>query len=252
MGNFTRTYRPWVLAAFIGLVFSTSARGAPPHPKGPDRGPELAPLQSLKVIPGRVAELTKNKPGDVDGFKLESGQQVHFPPHHGKAISGLIQQGTDVCVFASVKSRPDGKEFMEVVVLQIGEEAIMITGAMTKPLSKPDEEHAQPAKPNESSMSASGKIASFHKNHDGDVDGFELDDKTIVKFPPHEGGKVESSVRVGSAIIVRGRRHETPKGDVHLQAERIVNGDQILVIEGPKPKPPNHDDPKPDRVGKSK
>lgn len=52
-----------------------------------------------------------------------------------------------------------------------------------------------------------------------------------------------ASVQLGSEVVVDGRRHETPKGDVHLHADRILTGDYVLAIDRPEPK--KHDGPPP-------
>jgi len=66
----------------------------------------------------------------------------------------------------------------------------------------------------EAPLQVTGTLTEFHFNHHGDVDGFRLDDNTEVKFPPHLMAQLESCAGVGDAVLVQGRRHLTPTGDV--------------------------------------
>ena len=84
-------------------------------------------------------------------------------------------------------------------------------------------------------MKANGKIVSFHENKQGDVDGFLLSDDTTVKFPPHTGESMVKGLKIGSEVNVNGRRHETPKGEVHLHAVDITANGIVHTINSPKP-----------------
>lgn len=93
-------------------------------------------------------------------------------------------------------------------------------------------------------MKAKGTISSFHENHHGDVDGFTLDDDTEVKFPPHVGESLQDGMSVGTKVNVKGQRHETPEGDIHLHADEITADGYTYTIDQPKgPKPPKHGPP---------
>ncbi len=91
----------------------------------------------------------------------------------------------------------------------------------------------------EKPMKAKGKIVSFHENKHGDVDGFLLSDDTTVKFPPHMGESLVKELKIGIVVSVNGRRHETPKGEVHLHAVDITANGNVHTIDSPKP--PKHD-----------
>ncbi len=87
-------------------------------------------------------------------------------------------------------------------------------------------------------MKAKGKIVEIQENKHGDADGFLLSDGTTVKFPPHVGESLMNDLKVGKLIDVNGRRHETPKGEVHLHADEIISGGYTYTIDSPKP--PKH------------
>jgi len=238
-----------------GLFAYSFVNAAPPkhHADGDAPGHQHAALERLTVVSGKIADWTTNKPGDVDGFRLDSQALVHFPPHHGDAMQEWLKPDEAVTVFAKPKSRSDGGEVMEAVIIQSGDTAMHVPGPAPKPepKSRPttdghkhehehEHEHEHDAKKPEPPMSARGKITSLQENQHGDVDGLVIDEETEVKFPPHMGLSVLASVQVGSEVVVDGRRHETPKGEIHLHADKIASGDTVIEIERPEPKP--HDE----------
>ncbi len=79
-------------------------------------------------------------------------------------------------------------------------------------------------------MQALGRIVSFHQNKHGDIDGFDLDEDTIVRFPPHLGALVTSQLKLGTKVDVQGRRHRTSHGEIHLHAESLrIRGKRIQL-----------------------
>ncbi len=130
-----------------------------------DSEPKEPRLQELRVVEGKVKELTKNKPGDVDGWKLEGGGVVHFPPHVGRELGDSIEIGTMVRVLARSKSRPDGEEVMEALVIESDGHAFYITPPVPKLNAGPNADPPTPSRPQDSpkepGMNATGVVASF-------------------------------------------------------------------------------------------
>lgn len=88
-------------------------------------------------------------------------------------------------------------------------------------------------------MKAKGTITTFTENRRGDLDGFSLDDETEVKFPPHVAESLQEGMEVGTEVKVKGHRHETPEGDVHLHATEITADGYTYTIDDSEPcKPP--------------
>ena len=229
------------VGASLGLGLESVAAPPQQHGDGP------AALEVLKLAEGKVVELTKNKPGDLDGWKLSSGLIVHFPPHVGKELEKSIAVGASVRVLSKLKSRPDGSEAHEAVTIESGTIAYLVAPHTPKPPRAPENGppaglDTQPLPKGETPMSLTGKVGEFHRNKGGDIDGFKIGEEVIeVKFPPHLAEKVQAAVKMYHLITVHGRRHETPKGDIHLHADKIIAGDQTIVIDRPAPK---HEVPK--------
>jgi hypothetical protein len=235
------------VGAFLGFGTEFESAAAPPPPAD-----KPAALEVLQVVEGSIVELARNKPGDVDGWKLSSGSQIHFPPHVGKELEKTIAVGASVRVLAKLKSRPDGSEVHEAVTIESGNVAYLVAPPALKPPHRPENgppaaDGHRPKPKDETAMSLTGKVGEFHENKGGDIDGFKLGDESIeVKFPPHLAEKVKAAVQTGQSITVHGRRHETPKGDIHLHADKIIAGDQTILVDRPEPKHegPKHEGPK--------
>lgn len=181
-------------------------------------------------IEGKVKELTRNDHNDPDGWKLTDGQIVHVPPHAFEDLSALVKTGVSVKASTVKTQRPDGTTVNEAVVVEVDDQTIAILPPMPP---MPPTPHLD-----EKPMKAKGKIVSFNENKHGDVDGFLLSDDTTVKFPPHMGESLGKELKIGTEVSVNGRRHETPKGDVHLHANEITAGGDTYTIDAPKP--PKH------------
>jgi len=196
-----------------------------------------AEVRKLVVLEGAVEKLLTNDRNDVHGLKLATGEEVRFPPHVGKKVAELVKPGDQVTVKGHEARRPGGESVFEAEQIGKGEETIQVE----RP--KPHEGPMPPKGPkaHEKPMNAHGKVKELIRNPKEDVDGLRLEDGTEVKFPPHLGKQLEELVKPGEEVRVEGRRHETPKGDVHLHADRIVAvaTDKEVVRDKPHG-PPGH------------
>lgn len=205
-------------------------------------GTNLTPLMaqdsqqevSVMMERGKVKSVLKNDHDDVDGLLLDSGLRIHFPPHMGERITAVVKVGDKVEVEGRQEVTPRGDKVFEITKLTSGKEMVEVDHPRPKPGSKGPRI--------EEPMNASGKVTEYAQNPHGDVDGLILKDGTVVKFPPHQSQELQKLVAIGDKVTIEGRRHVTPRGDVHLHADRIEAGGQTLEREGPKhgPKGPKH------------
>lgn len=197
--------------------------------------PAAGGLQELKNVEGTVSDVIKNDRDEVDGWKLQSGELIHFPPHAYGGLRSWIESGDTVRVMAAPETLPDGREVFKAVTIQAGDRTVRIQPPAPPRPDAPYEREEEP-------MKAEGTIVSLHENHHGDVAGFMLSDDTEVKFPPHNWEALLEGMKVGDEAVVKGRRHETPEGDVHLHAEEITAGGFVYTIDRPKPPKHGHED----------
>ncbi|CAB3803787.1 hypothetical protein LMG28688_05840 [Paraburkholderia caffeinitolerans] len=86
-----------------------------------------------------------------------------------------------------------------------------------------------------------GTVTQFLLNPHGEPDGFLLDGKQQVHFPPHLGEHVMRHVSVGDTVTVRGVR---PRTAGVIAAVSIHLGDgEIIVDEGPQRDGDGHERP---------
>lgn len=207
--------------------------------------------QEDEMLRGQVTELLRNPQDDVDGFRLADGTVVRFPPHVGVKVAELIGPGDEVEVRGRDETRPDGAEVFEASRIDSGDRTIAVRaphGPKGDPKhgSKGDPKHGPKPGPKPGPpMAAAGRVASFAENRHGDVDGLTLDDGTVVKVPPHRGADLQDAVAVGDDVRIEGRRHETPKGDVHLHADRVTAGGRTWLRDDSDDRPAPHDGPAP-------
>ena len=85
-------------AAPAGTATPRGERGAAkPHVLGsasPGRSP-------WGVVSGTVARWKANDHGDTDGFYLEDGSEVGFPPHRVREVQAVVREGADVEAFGA-------------------------------------------------------------------------------------------------------------------------------------------------------
>lgn len=233
--------KSWITAAMCA-VLGIAAAAAAVTAKEPPRPAANGEPGHERTVSGRVDRLLRNPHDDVDGFLLDSGDEVHFPPHLGEDVLALIRVGDRVAVTGTREPRPRGEEVFEASRIVQGKDAIDIE----RP--RPPRGPRGPRR-GEESMQASGKIVAYSENPRGDVDGLVLADGTEIKLPPHQSAELQSFARKGDLVEVDGRKHVTRGGAVHLHADRIENENSGKVLmrdepEGPPapPRPPRNDD----------
>ena len=202
-------------------------------------GPFPRGEQAMSTMVGRVKDLLKTPRGDVDGFLLEDGSQVHFPPYVGERVVKLIAPGESVEVKGRAETLPKGERVFEASQISSRGETVSVD-----PPRRPAAPHHRPEgrRRPEEPMEAAGTIHEFVTNRHGDVDGFVLKDGTEIKIPPHQGVELQSAAEVGDEVLIEGRRHETPRGDIHLHADRITMKatGKVLDRDGPEVRRDNY------------
>lgn len=190
-----------------------------------------------ETISGRVKSFLKNDKGDTDGISMENGATIHFPPHTSLSIMKMVSVGDRIEVRGHELTLPKGDVVIEAERIEKGGQTIDIGQPRRPGGPKPPR---GPGHEFEKTMSAKGTIKEFVSNRHGDVDGFLLSDGTEVKLPPHQAAELRRLAKVGAEVSVDGRRHETPKGDVHLHADRIVDTASGRAIERDEPHKGRH------------
>ena len=169
-----------------------AGRATPPPAPTADAGARMP------VLTGRVQRWLVNPNGEVDGLLLADGTQVAFPPHLSAAAQQLLKPGDGV--------RVAGWRTPDVPVVRAS--SLTATASGRSLADTPASASPPPPAPRDpgalTAMSGSGRIARLLHTGRGDVNGVILDDGLIVRFPPHVGAELASSLQPGATISAKG------------------------------------------------
>ncbi|MGD9509024.1 MAG: hypothetical protein AB7I59_05590 [Geminicoccaceae bacterium] len=176
-----------VATAMLCLGGSVIARAAEP--------PSSKPMPDW--IRGEVANYTLTPKGDVDGFVLADGTQVHVAPHLGAALVYTARPGEEVAVQGEAQAAGPVIEADEIRNAASG-----VVFVNTGPERSPEAPQTE---------TVEGRIAFVLHGPKGDVDGAILTDGTVLHLPPKAGAK---DLAPGRAVTAAGRSKTTPMAKV--------------------------------------
>lgn len=234
-----RNIRPVnTIAAGLVLLFTHAALAqAPLPPPAPPADPAIlgAPPPppgvvgtGTSTVVGRVSQMLINPNGDVDGFLLEDGTQVQFPPHLSAALVQRVTVGAKVSV--------QGFRAYNVPVFH----ALLITNRATSATivdQPPDPSVPAPPPQPLTTLQASGSVSKLLYTDRGDLNGVLLADSTIVHFPPHIGMQIQTTLRTGDSLSASGYGTQNRFGRSLEATTLTVNGRSPITVYAP-PLPP--------------
>ena len=201
------------------------APGSRPRPEGP--GPGENGLRPISTIQGKVVKFQANGDFVLDGIYLLNGTDsllVKFPAHLGSQIAPLAKTGAQVSVSGVTENSPFGVKEVRLVSLTAGGKTI----AETAPTA--------PEVVEETTLTGTGKVNSLQTDREGRVSGLFLDNKILLRLPPHVTGQLGTGVSKGATISYSGIQKAKTQGEVSLEDYKIircrtitVNGQQYLV-----------------------
>lgn len=180
------------------------------------------------ALQGKVAGLRANDDFTFDGFYFLSSNDsllVKFPPHMGSELMPVVKPGSQITVSGVMENPPSGTKEIIMVSLKAGDKTISETA--------PD---ILPATVQETVLNGTGKISSLQKDREGRITGLFIDNKTVLRLPPHVADQLGAAISTGGVISYSGSQKSRSKGEVQLQDYTIVrcntitvNGQQYLV-----------------------
>jgi hypothetical protein len=213
----------WLLS--LGYAFAQ-----PAPPPGPGDLPTGRPTSTVE---GTVVQYLMNHHGDVDGLLLNDGSQVHLPPHMAKDLVALVKPADSVSVQGY---RSVGGLVIEAPVITntktgqslVEREPTLLDRPMVPPSVKDmflAERHAE------------GIVRNLLYGPRGDLNGVVLEDRTIVRVPPHAAYQVANLLQLGRSISAIGYGTENEYGRV-IEATAIgSSGTAMMPISDPGPAP---------------
>jgi hypothetical protein len=103
MHRFQFMKRSKLLAYFSMLFAAWAAQGATETP------PAHTDTGTSSTVSGEISGYTTSPRGELDGFTLDTGATVHFPPHTGAQLKPLLKSGQSVVVTGTIQEGPSGR-----------------------------------------------------------------------------------------------------------------------------------------------
>jgi hypothetical protein len=182
----------------------------------PEAQEEKKPLQQVSVFSGQVVNWANNDDYVYDGFYLQTGNEkylVKFPPHLGTQLTTAVKTGSTVSVNGAAAFPPQGEKEIRFVSITADGKTYYNTP------------------PAEVLTFGSGKIYDLQKNKQGDVKGYILDDRTILRLPPHVAKQLNQVAVVGAGISYSGVKKILETGEVSVASYTIIHC-QTVTING--------------------
>lgn len=187
----------------------------------PPAGPGIRTLQQVTAYTGKAGEWVNNDDFVYDGFYLQTSQGkslVRFPSTMGMQLTKLIKAGTDITVNGVEDVNPDG--IKEIRMLSISANGQLIQN--TPPAAPPVPEA-------ETMMNGSGKITALQKGKEAEVNGYLIDNKTILRIPPHVAAQLNSLAAAGTTVSFTGRKKATNSNEASAGNYSIVHCETITI-----------------------
>ena len=199
-----------IKAALLAATIFVSASGAVLAQ------PAYDPAQ-LPEMKGKITQFTLTPRGDIDGFLLADGTEVHVPPSASTALAFTLKPGDSVTIHG-LKARA----LPMIAAASVTNDATgaTVTARMGRHQPGPQTE-------------AKGTIKATLHEPRGEVNGVLLDDGTIVRLPPPEAKRLEAQLAVGKPLLVRGESLVSPLGRVILTRQLGADANSLTDVKTP-------------------
>jgi hypothetical protein len=183
------------------------------------------------VVEGIVVQYLMNHLGEVDGLLLNDGTQVHFPPHMERDLVAAIKPADRISVQGYRSFDGPVVKAYTITNTQTGSSITeREPGLLDRPIMPPSvrdlslvERHVE------------GLVRVLLYGPRGEVNGAVLEDRSIVRIPPHAAYQVASFLQAGQSICAVGYVTENEYGRV-IEASAIGSpGKPMTPISDPGP-----------------
>lgn len=204
------------LSAAIGLSLtqSSEAQGPPDRP-GPPVGPP-SPAGVDTTVCGTVSQFNYDRDGEPEGFKFKDNTLVHLAPRLAAKVETAVRPGDTVQVSGQGQTSPLGLRIVEAQTVQ--------DRTSGKTIAEPPRGAAAP-------YSGSGKVQQLNYDRAGAVNGFLLDNGTLVRVAPYSASN-PTSVQVGAAVSYTGLARKTTSGRTVVDLDSLTLNGQTLRVAG--------------------
>jgi hypothetical protein len=204
---------------------------APPPPPPPPGAPAYGLAQQTR---GMVQRFTLTPRGELDGFLLTDGTQVHLPPHLSDQLAAAVRIGDPVSV-NGYRSPSVPLVVANAVTDSSTNRAVVDQGPPPPGVVPPPPPPGVPA-PGAQQASLTGRVQTSLYGPAGDLNGAVLSDGTIIRMGPVEASQVSNLLTPGQMITAQGWGLNTAYGQV-VDAQTVSPSPAQAPL--PPPAPPN-------------
>lgn len=206
--------------ACCAIANPASAQPVPPQPPAgqmaaPPPPPPGAPAYDAQQLPetrGIVQRFTLTPRGELDGFLLTDGTEVHLPPHLSDQLATAVRPGDPVSV-RGYRS-PSAPLVVATTVTDTSTNQTVIDQGPPPPGVRPPPLPPGVPSPGAQQTSLNGRVQASLYGPAGDLNGAVLYDGTIVRVPPREAFQFASLLAPGQMVTVQGWALVTSYGRV--------------------------------------
>ncbi len=227
---------------------SPAARTAPPPVAAPlTPGQPAFGLSQLPATRGTVKYFTLTPRGDVDGFILADGTQVHVPPHLSTQLAAAVRLGDSVTVRGLRAAAVPMVAAMSVTDDASGQTVVdtgLPGGPGRGPHGGPDHgpgaPRPPPAGPAAGPSEMSGKVLALLHGPRGEANGAVLEDGTVLRLPPPEAARLNAMLAPGQTVVAQGPGIANKLGRmVDVRAIGPSRGQMTQIQAPPPPRGPD-------------
>jgi hypothetical protein len=212
--------------ACCAIVNAASAQPFPPQPPArlitaPPPPPPGAPAFDAQQLPetrGTVQRFTLTPRGELDGFLLADGTEVHLPPHLSDQLAAAVRPGDAVSI-RGYRS-PAAPLIVATTVTDGSTNQTVVDQGPPPPGVHPPPLPPGVPSPGAHQLSLNGRVQTSLYGPAGDLNGAVLYDGTIVRMPPREAYQFGGLLTPGQMVIVQGFALNTSYGRV-IDAQAI-------------------------------
>ncbi len=184
--------------------------------------PTYDPAQ-LPTIKGKVAQYTLTPRGDVEGFILTDGTEVHLNPGLSTELVFAVHPG-DAVTIHGLKAR--ALPMVAGVSVTNDASGVTVSGPAGRPWSRGTE------------LDATGKVKAALHTPRGEANGVLLEDGTQIRLPPLEAKRLEAQLAVGQTVTAHGIGLKSPLGEVIMARAIGPDSGNLTQIRAPHPHGP--------------
>ena len=232
-----------------GVLAQTPAPVTTPAPAAVSAQPAFD-LSQLPATHGTVRFFTLTPRGDVDGFVLADGTEVHLPPHLSTQLAAAVRVGDAVTVRGLRAAAAPMVAAMSVTGDASGQ-TVVDNGPEGRPGPGPGPgrgpDRGPGAPPSPAAVGeVSGKVLIALHGPRGELNGAMLEDGTALRLPPPEAARLSAMLQPGQAVVAQGPAVTNNLGRVVMVRGIGATRDVLQQVQSPPPHGPRGDRRGPD------